>query len=244
MPNKSLPPPSSYTLPSKQHWLAMFIMAACLFAANWLSPKTKWFEHLGSPNYETITPKNFGDWSLDPQASNTGVVDPQVQDKVASIYSEVVSRVYVHRPSGRRIMLSIAYGDKQTFSNQLHRPEACYSSQGFKILSLNEHDKSFIGEQINVAHMQVSLGNRSEYVSYFIRIGDRILKGPSLELNKARIHMAVNGYVADGLLFRVSEISSDSQSTYELQDSFIEQLLSAVDSKNRESFIPSQRAIL
>lgn len=216
----------------------MILMAACLLTANWVTPKATWFEHIGRPSYDKIVPAVFGDWSVDASAGNINIIDPQVQDKVASIYTQIVTRVYEHRPTGRRFMLSIAYGDRQTFGNQLHRPESCYSSQGFMIQSIAEARPSIAGNPLNVSRMHVTIGNRQEYVTYFIRIGDRILNGPPTALNKARLHMGVNGYIADGLLFRVSEITRNAGSTYDLQDSFISQMLDAVGKDASVAFIP------
>ena len=87
--------------------------------------------------------------------------------------------------------------------------------------------------------MQASLGYRNEYASYFIRIGDRVLNGASTELNKARLRMGIHGYVADGLLFRVSEITSDRKNAYALQDAFVYDLLAAVEPDKLIAFIPN-----
>ena len=213
-------------------------MAICFVTATALTPRATWYSHINQPDFDAITPTSFGDWKLDTTSGNSGVVDPQVQDKIASIYTQTVSRVYVHQTTGRRIMLSIAYGDRQTFGNQLHRPESCYSSQGFAIKSLNEVQIPILGAPMNMARMYTTLGNRQEYVSYFIRVGDRILRGPSTALNKARLSMGLGGYVADGLLFRVSEITSDEATTYALQDNFMSQLFGAVAPDKLVSFIP------
>ncbi len=232
------------SLPNRHHWLALILMATCLLGATWVKPKATWFEHIGRPSYDKIVPVAFGDWSVDPTAGNVGIIDPQVQDKVASIYTQIVTRVYEHRPTGRRFMLSIAYGDRQTFGNQLHRPESCYSSQGFSIQSIAEAQPSIAGNPLNVSRMHVNVGNRQEFVTYFIRIGDRVLSGPPTALNKARLHMGLNGYIADGLLFRISEITRNAGSTYDLQDNFISQMLTAVDQGAVEAFIPKSSGAL
>lgn len=222
----------------------MILMAACLFTANWVKPKATWFEHIGRPSYDKIVPIAFGDWAVDASSGNVNIIDPQVQDKVASIYTQIVTRVYEHRPTGRRFMLSIAYGDRQTFGNQLHRPESCYSSQGFSIQSIAQAQPSIVGKPLNVSRMQVNIGNRQEFVTYFIRIGDRVLSGPPTALNKARLHMGLNGYIADGLLFRVSEITRNAGSTYDLQDNFIAQMLEAIGQDASVAFIPKTTGAL
>ncbi|MBC7755469.1 MAG: EpsI family protein [Bdellovibrio sp.] len=208
-----------------QHALVVFFMVVCFVAAWWLTPKHTWFKHIGSPQFEQIVPKQFGDWAEVADADGGVIVDPEQQEAVNNLYTQVVSRVYVQKTTGRRIMLSLAYGDNQTFSKQLHRPEACYSSQGFKIENLHEQKLQLAGHPLVVNRMTGVIGQRIEQVTYWIRIGDKIISGPATALNKARMAMGLKGYVADGLLFRVSEVAGDAQLSYEVQDQFIQDFL-------------------
>ena len=125
-------------------------------------------------------------------------------------------------------MLSLAYGDNQTFSKQLHRPEACYSSQGFKIDNLREEKINAVGRSIVVNRMKAEVSSRVEQVTYWIRVGSKIISGPPYMLNIARLSMGLKGYVADGLLFRVSEVTDDAASSNVLQDQFINDFLKAL----------------
>ena len=212
-----------------QHWLVVFFMASCFAFAWWLTPKTTWFEHIGSPQFEQITPKQFGDWAEVIDAEGGTIIDPEQQDAINKLYTQTVSRTYVQQATGRRIMLSLAYGDNQTFSKQLHRPEACYSSQGFKIENLHEEKLQVISQPLEVNRMTGVIGQRIEQVSYWIRIGDKVISGPPTALNMARMGMGLKGYVADGLLFRVSEVSEDAESAYLLQNQFINDFLQALN---------------
>jgi EpsI family protein len=133
-------------------------------------------------------------------------------------------------------MLSLAYGDNQTFSKQLHRPESCYSSQGFNIQALHAEQMLANGHKIELQRMTAQVSDRQEQVSYFIRIGDRVVSGPPTNINLARMHMGLKGYIADGLLFRVSEISDDDNSSQQLHDQFINDLLKTLS--------PAQQAML
>ena len=211
-----------------QHWQVVFFMASCLVFAWWLTPKVTWFEHIGSPQFEQITPKQFGDWVEVIDAEGGTIIDPEQQDAINKLYSQTVSRTYAQQASGRRIMLSLAYGDNQTFSKQLHRPEACYSSQGFKIENLHEKKLQVAGQPLMVNRMTGVIGQRIEQVTYWIRIGDKVISGPPTALNMARMGMGLKGYVADGLLFRVSEVSEDAESAYLLQNQFINDFLQAL----------------
>jgi len=222
--------------PRLQHWLVAVFMVICTLFAWWLTPQKKWFEHLGEPQFEQIIPPSFADWAQVPDASDTLIVNPQQQEALNDLYTQIVSRTYVQQSTGRRLMLSLAYGDNQTFSKQLHRPESCYSSQGFKIQALHAEQILANGRKIELQRMNAQVSDRQEQVSYFIRIGDRAVSGPPSNINLARMHMGFKGYIADGLLFRVSEISDDDNSSHQLQDQFINDLLKTLS--------PAQQAML
>ncbi|MDI1299019.1 exosortase C-terminal domain/associated protein EpsI [Methylotenera sp.] len=222
--------------PNTHHWLAVFFMASCVAIAFWLTPHATWFEHIGKPQFENVVPKQFGDWVEVSDVLGSAIVDPEQQDALNSLYTQIVGRTYLHKPSGRQVMLSVAYGDNQTFSKQLHRPESCYSSQGFKIESLQEEVLNTSSFPINVRRMTASRSSTLEQVTYFIRIGDKVISGPPSALNYARMGMGLKGYIADGLLFRVSEVADDAKLSNQLNDQFINDLLKAIG--------PAQQAIL
>jgi EpsI family protein len=214
--------------PSMQHWLVFFFMATCFAIASWLKPHFTW--------YEQVVPKSFGDWIEVTEANSSSVVNPEVQEAVNNLYTQVVSRVYEQKTTGRRIILSLAYGDNQTFSKQLHRPESCYSSQGFKINNLYEEKINVINRPMMVNRMSANIGSRVEQVTYWIRIGDRVISGPPAVLNISRLEMGLKGYVTDGLLFRVSELTEDDNLSHPFQDQFINDFLHALS--------PNQQAMM
>ena len=222
--------------PNMHHWLVVFFMATCFTFAWWLTPHVKWFEHIGSPEFEKIIPMQFGDWVEVTDSLGSTIVDPEQQDALNNLYTQTVGRTYLHKPSGRQVMLSVAYGDNQTFSKQLHRPESCYSSQGFKIESLHEEVLKTPRFPINVRRMTALRSSTLEQVTYFIRIGDKVIGGPPSALNYARMGMGLKGYISDGLLFRVSEVADDEKMSNQLNDQFINDLLKAIS--------PAQQAIL
>ena len=225
--------------PDFQHWLAALFMVACLAGATWMTPHKTWFEQLGRPEFDKVVPSQFGDWVESEGAAASLIVDPQQKQALDSLYTQIVSRAYLHRPSGRRIMLSLAYGDTQTYSKQLHRPESCYSSQGFKIENLHQEQLQAAGHAVSVNRMTAIAGGRTERVTYWIRIGDKVISGPPGELNIARMTMGLKGYVSDGLLFRVSELADDAKSSERLHDQFIHDLLTAL-SPDRQAMLIGQ----
>jgi EpsI family protein len=216
-----------------QHWLAVLSMFACTLLAWWLTPQENWFDHLGKPQFEQIIPSSFGDWRQVSDGSNSLIINPEQQEALNDIYTQTVSRTYVQHSSGRRLMLSLAYGEDQTDSNQLHLSEICYQAQGFNIQALHAEQMLANGHGIEVKRMTAQMGDRIEQVSYFVRIGDQVSSG---SIKSARTLMRLKGYIADGLLFRVSEISDDAKSSHQLQDQLINDLLKTLS--------PAEQAML
>jgi EpsI family protein len=186
---------------------------------------------------DTLVPTRFGVWQLAPNASAT-IVNPEVQAKLDKVYDETVSRIYVNRANGRQIMLSLAYGSNQSHATQLHKPEACYPSQGFKIDSLRRAEFHVAGRNIPVTTLHASLGPRSEYISYWMVEGDSVVRG-ALQQNLQRALLAIRGVVEGGMLYRVSEISTDARSSFALQREFSDALVSAVERPKQVRLIGS-----
>jgi EpsI family protein len=220
-----------------RHYVFAVAMGLSSLIAWGITPHEYWAAHIGSPRYASELPTQFGDWRQVESGDSNSIVDPQLQEAVENLYTQTVSRLYVHVPTGRTFMLSAAYGDVQTFSKQLHRPESCYSSQGFKIKSLLPSEFRVGSHEVSTMRMTAIHGPRNERVTYFIRIGDQVIKGPASALNYARLHMGLKGYISDGLLFRISEITEDLRSSDQLQDEFLTQLVEALPSEKRRILI-------
>src|ERR1700733_1288917 len=210
-----------------QHWIAMVLMIASSLVATWLTPKTRWYDVLGQPNYATMLPTGLDEWRSEGQQGGL-IISPIETETLEEVYSQVVSRTYLHKPTGRRIMLSVAYVASQHGTRQLHRPESCYSSQGFKIGSLRAEKLEIDGQPLNAFRLSAVMGGRNEQVTYWIRVGDRTVGGSPYDVNLTRMTMALDGYLADGLLFRVSEITTDPKQSNLLQDKFVVDLLRAM----------------
>lgn len=185
---------------------------------------------------ETIIPRQFGDWHTDEQIANT-VINPEAQAAVSAIYSQILSRTYVNS-NGRRIMLSLAYGEDQSSHNRIHRPEICYPSQGFQIINKWKDAVSTDLVTIPVMRITTQLGNRHEPVTYWIRVGNTLARG-IIEQTFVRIGQGLSGNIPDGILFRVSEINPNFQDSFTLQDQFIRTLLLSLTPADREILIGS-----
>jgi hypothetical protein len=75
-------------------------------------------------------------------------------------------------------------------------------------------------------------------LTYFIRVGDGMARG-SRARNLARLKMALHGYLIDGMLLRVSEIST-APDAHALQDQFIRDLLDHVSDGQRRLLIGAE----
>ena len=181
-------------------------------------------------NLGAMIPGAFGDWKIDSSAA-TLMVNPDEKETINKIYSQTLSRAYTSS-QGERVMLSIAYGRDQKKDLQVHRPEICYRSSGF---SVSELTKTFVDTTIGripAMRLVAKQGARNEPITYWIRVGDSLTRG-WFEQKMALVTYGLTGKVPDGLLFRVSTISSDEQESYRVQQIFLTALLQAVKSEDR-----------
>jgi EpsI family protein len=216
---------------------ASLLMVGAFFSGLYLTPSRNWFDELGRPNLERIVPHEFGDWK-DTGQTPLGVVNPEQSEQLRIIYNQTLTRTYRHGPTGRIIMLSLAHGADQTYATQLHRPEMCYRAQGFTVTNQSDHDVATGVGDIKTTRLWTHAGGRNEPVSYWVRTGDRVTRG-SLQMNLERIALALRGFVADGLLFRVSEVTTDDTSSFRLQAQFMSELLQAVPPAERPMLVGS-----
>lgn len=183
----------------------------------------------GKPVFDlnTLVPASFGDWTED-KSQVAAVVNPQTEAAINAIYAQTLSRTYVSK-TGERIMLSIAYGNDQGGEGtQAHRPEICYTAQGFGIKSNSVGVLSASGHDIPVRRLVAVNGTRNEPITYWVTVGDQAtLPGVSRKLTQLKY--AINGQIPDGLLFRVSSIQTDDAAGFELQTRFVNSLFSVLD---------------
>jgi len=181
-------------------------------------------------NLETMVPAKFGDWSIDPTIVPV-MVSPDAQAVIDKIYNQTLARTYVNA-RGERVMLSIAYGGDQSDAMQVHRPEVCYSGQGFQILrGVVGYMATTYGE-LPVKRLFAKKGGRNEPITYWVTVGDRATH-VGIKQKLAQLRYGLTGTVPDGMLVRVSSIASDDAVAYRLQDAFVKDMLSALSDADR-----------
>lgn len=175
---------------------------------------------------ERLVPQAFGDWRLD--ASIVPIPpSPDVQANLDKLYDQIVNRTYVNS-RGDRIMLSIAYGGDQSDSLKAHRQEVCYSAQGFNIVELLQGEVEAAGRHIPVARLLAVKGGRSEPVTYWFTMGDRVVMSRPGRL-VAQLWYGLQGEIPDGMLVRISNLSVNSGASYVAHADFLNAMLGALD---------------
>lgn len=183
---------------------------------------------------ESLIPQSFGEWRHH-ELGAAVVVNPEVTAELNEIYSQTLSRTYVNA-RGDTIMLSIAYGDNQSRSLQVHRPEVCYSAQGFVVSALEKTVLPTSSGDIPVMQLVAKQGPRIEPITYWVLIGHKVVRG-NIEQGVARLEYGLSGTIADGLLFRVSTITADKQDAYTVQKDFVNALMARLPASQRSRLI-------
>jgi EpsI family protein len=210
--------------------LASLLMVVAALGAWQLTPTRHWPAEHRPPDLESVVPAAFGDWHV-VSSNAAALIDPTVTQRLGDIYDQTLARSYVNA-QGYVIMLSVAYGWQQSRTLQIHRPEVCYVAQGFSVSAREKIQLQLATGPIPAMRMRSALGARLEPVTYWVRIGDEIVRG-NLEQGMARIRYGLKGYIADGLLFRVSSIDGDPARAFALQEDFVQALLGALTPDRR-----------
>lgn len=181
----------------------------------------------------TAIPAKFGDWQED-TTQIAAVINPTTLAELNKIYAETLSRTYVNS-QGERIMLSIAYGTDQRDNLSVHFPEGCYGGQGYAVGQTSQVSLPTMAGTIPVSRTVAILNNRIEPITYWVVVGDKAVPN-SWEVKKVKLAYAVRGLIPDATLMRVSNINSDTEQGYRLQQAFVDQLLQAMPADLRGHF--------
>jgi EpsI family protein len=178
---------------------------------------------LGDKKLEKAIPLTIGPWHVSP---SNAVVLPEAGEGSLSarLYDQTVSRLYTS-DSEVPVMMVIAYGSTQSDQLQLHRPEVCYSAVGFQITSTQKVLVPLSPTANLPARELVARANdRVEPILYWTRVGDYLpASGNEQRLMKLRSEM--RGYVADGVLVRLSTIGEPSPEAFAALHRFARQML-------------------
>ncbi len=211
------------TAPSFAKGLVLLaMMASTAWAANAFRPTERLADLKPKIELGTQIPKQFGEWTEDTTLLPI-LPNPEVQAKLDVLYSATLARTY-RNTKGDRVMLSIAYGsDQGSEATAVHRPEFCYSAQGFSVSDLGIAEASIGGRLLKVKHLVGVVGNRREPITYWITL-DETATLPGFGRKYEQIRYGLRGEIPDGLLFRVSSIGNSDTENFKLQDKFLNDL--------------------
>ena len=181
-----------------------------------------------------LVPETFSGWRVDATVVPIAP-SPDVQANLDKIYRDILSRTYVNL-AGNRIMLTIAYGGDQSDSLKAHRQEVCYRAQGFKIKKLLHDVISFGTLTIPVTRMLAVRNERSEPVTYWFTMGDKVVLS-RLDRLLAQIQYGLSGFVPDGMLVRVSSISSDDVGAFKAHEAFVNDFIGSLGKTTVTRFV-------
>jgi EpsI family protein len=157
-----------------------------------------------------------------------------------SLYNQNISRTYMD-DQGHRVMLAVAYTQIQTDRTRVHRPEVCYPSQGFELVSQKDEQTLVEGRSLPVRRMVTRRQDRKEYVSYWVMIGDT----PVVSTRDEKIRQIKYGLhleIPDNLLFRVSSTDDSEAEAFRRHDAFIQAMMRNVDPRQLSSLIGQPNA--
>ena len=110
------------------------------FFAEILQPHQLMARPAAAPTLESMVPRQFGTWTLVPEISPVKPTDPEgyVPDSLSTkIYGQEIGRAYTDG-HGDTVMLLVAYGPAQNYRLKSHRPEICYTANGFRVSEKTE----------------------------------------------------------------------------------------------------------
>jgi len=189
-----------------------------------------------------VVPATFGDWisedMSDPLAINgEGTLS-------AKLYNELLVRQYVNQKAEVAITALLAYGGRQSDELQLHRPEVCYPAFGYD-LTRNEAISLPVGGSATLParRLLAEQEGRRESIIYWSRMGEALPQDGGQQ-RKARLEIAMQGIIPDGLLSRFSIVGDDPNQDWASIGAFVTQMIAAIAPNRRNVLVGTQRATL
>jgi EpsI family protein len=243
-------------LPKLGIWpAAVFVLcsAAALLVAQQLRP-TRYAERQGVTLGAMLPPtvqqwrevkSNLVQMSLTPDGIDRS-------EAVAATYDDTAMTSYAD-PQGNLVMVALAYGRLQRQEGKIHRPELCYSSQGFTLKSSTAVPLALSADggadgKVQVHRLEVVSRGRREVVSYWIRIGD-LFSTSAFATRTHIMKVGLQGEIPDGILFRVSQIIPSDltepqvEAAYARQEAFMATLAGSLTGGGKKMLVGDRLAL-
>lgn len=134
------------------------------------------------------------------------------------------------------ITMVLAYGQRQDYAFQIHRPEICYPASGFSIENSAERIFQFGASAIPGNLMQARRGRRQETVLYWTRIGNAFPQ--SLTQQRLAVLADITDWrVAEGALMRLSIPTDSMAAGAPILQRFADNLIQAIAPMGRKMLI-------
>jgi len=155
-----------------------------------------------APDLQSMLPGDFGEWR------RVAVSEAVLPAEAELGPGEAVAYGAYKDGFGRVVTLVAAYGPPLGDSVRLHRPEKCYSAQGYEILERKETPLEILGRTVPVIELATKGPSRDEAVSYWLREGRgfslrssdnawRRLKGASGPTDSALVRISSPGLLSE-----------------------------------------------
>jgi len=226
--------------PRLQVFMASIAIVVTAILSQVLVPKQLMARTSTSPSLEEVIPRQFGTWAVVPEISPVEPIDTDAYfqaDRLSNkIYSQEVARGYSDG-RGNIVMLMVAYGPVQNYRLKAHRPEICYTANGFRVWGKAETTLKFRDGKppIKVARLIAERESRFEPITYWMRVGNDIANGV-IDHQISRLKYGLEGIIPDGALVRISTIGLPQDASFRLQDQFIRDLLAAIPQQELRFF--------
>lgn len=234
MPGDTQPEGAAGTGLTRRHMLMGGALTATAAIAFVREPRVT-MKPLKTGELEGMIPPRIGPWVFE---TKSGLVLPPDDPLSKSLYSDVLTRVYVSedRPP---MMLLIAYSNTQNGMLQVHRPEVCYPAGGYT-LTETQTKLLDISPDIHIParFFSAESASRTEQVMYWTRIGD---ESPTswVDQRAAVVRANLKRIIPDGVLVRISTVLPDCASAEPALTEFASAMLHELPSSGRKLLIAS-----
>jgi EpsI family protein len=189
---------------------------------------------IGDARLDDIVPTRVGEWTYLP--SNDFILPRSPGSLSDRLYSQTLARLYIS-PTRLPMIMVIAYGAVQNDLLQLHRPENCYTAVGFSITQSQQHVLELSPTaKLPVRQLTAISQMREEQISYWTRIGDD-LPVDGREQRRVKLAQQLRGYLADGILVRISAVAGNYAEVFDQLSQFSTALVEATDPAFRQVLI-------
>jgi EpsI family protein len=215
----------------RRKFLVGLLFCTAAGIAAWRKPRIH-LDYLGNEKLDDFVPKSIGRWNF---VTASGLVVPTQDPLAQSLYSQVLTRVYSdgQNPS---VMLLLAQNGLQDGFIQVHRPENCYTANGYQVSAMTPHPIQ-LGSKVLVANsMDASAGGQTEHIIYWTRVGSKI-PATWKQQKIAVAEQNLEGIVPDAILVRVSCVDADGNAARAAIDAFIRAMIVSIPPNKRPVFI-------